>query len=57
MKHAHVVLRKVGEEEFEDPKGRKRTRGIYSFFAQKVINVKPGMKSSRVHCRLTQLMS
>lgn len=45
VKHAHVVLKKVGEEAYEDPKGRKRTRGVYSFFAAKVINCKPGESS------------
>lgn len=43
VKHAHVVLKKVDEEEYEDSKGKRRTRGVFSLFAQKVINVKPGM--------------
>ncbi|OCB91301.1 hypothetical protein A7U60_g1468 [Sanghuangporus baumii] len=42
VKHAHIVLKKVGEEAYEDSNGRRRTRGVYSFFASKVINCKPG---------------
>ncbi|KAL5512062.1 hypothetical protein ACEPAH_5281 [Sanghuangporus vaninii] len=42
VKHAHIVLKKVGEEAYEDSKGRRCTRGVYSFFASKVINCKPG---------------
>ncbi|KAL5490716.1 hypothetical protein ACEPAI_5550 [Sanghuangporus weigelae] len=42
VKHAHIVLKKVGDEVYEDSKGRRRTRGVYSFFASKVINCKPG---------------
>ena len=42
VKHAHVVLRKVEEEEYEDSNGRKRVRGVFSLFAHKLINVKPG---------------
>ncbi|KAH8114093.1 hypothetical protein DFH11DRAFT_1595736 [Phellopilus nigrolimitatus] len=42
VKHAHVILRKVDEEEYEDSQGRTRTRGVFSLFAHKLINVKPG---------------
>lgn len=42
VKHAHVILRKVDEEEYEDEGGQKRTRGVFSLFAHKLINVKPG---------------
>lgn len=42
VKHAHVILRKVDEEEYEDERGHKRTRGVFSLFAHKLINVKPG---------------
>ena len=43
VKHAHVVLRKVDEETYEDSNGAKRSRAVYSFFAAKVINCKPGL--------------
>ena len=42
VKHAHVVLRKVDEVEYEDNSGRKRKRGVFSLFAHKIINVKAG---------------
>lgn len=42
VKHPHFVLRQVGEEEYEDTLGRKQRRAIFSFFAHKLINVKPG---------------
>lgn len=42
VKHAHLILKKVDEEEFEDSSGRKRKRGVFSLFAQKLINVKAG---------------
>lgn len=42
VKHAHVILRKVDEEEYEDEEGRKKKRGVFSLFAHKLINVKPG---------------
>ena len=42
VKHAHVVLRKVKEEEYVDEQGKKQKRAIFSLFAHKLINVKPG---------------
>lgn len=42
VKHAHVVLRKVEEEEFEDSHGKMRRRAVFSVFAHKLINVKAG---------------
>ncbi|KAI5117252.1 hypothetical protein M0805_006415 [Coniferiporia weirii] len=42
VKHAHVVLRKVDEEVYNDELGHKRTRAVFSLFAHKLINVKPG---------------
>ncbi|TDL28288.1 hypothetical protein BD410DRAFT_834412 [Rickenella mellea] len=42
VKHAHLVLRKVDEEEYVDENGRKRTKAVFSIFAQKLINVKAG---------------
>lgn len=41
-KHAHLVLRKVDEESYEDAQGRKVTRAIFSIFAHKPMNVKAG---------------
>ncbi|KLO15304.1 hypothetical protein SCHPADRAFT_800660, partial [Schizopora paradoxa] len=41
VKHAHVVLRKVDEEQYVDEEGVTRTRGVFSLFAHKLINVKP----------------
>lgn len=41
-KHAHLVLRKVDEESFEDALGRKITRAVFSIFAHKPMNVKAG---------------
>ena len=42
VKHAHVVLRKVGEEEYVDEHGRKKIRGVFSLFAHKNFSVKTG---------------
>ena len=42
VKHAHLILRKVDEEDYVDSTGIQRRRAIFSFFAQKLINVKPG---------------
>ncbi|TDL20149.1 hypothetical protein BD410DRAFT_899730 [Rickenella mellea] len=42
VKHAHLVLRKVDEEEYVDENGQKRTKAVFSIFAQKLINVKAG---------------
>lgn len=42
VKHAHVILRKVDEETYEGEDGRKKTRGVFSLFASKLINVKAG---------------
>lgn len=42
VKHAHVVLRMVGEEEYVDAQGKNQKRAIFSLFAHKLINVKPG---------------
>lgn len=42
VKNAHIVLKKVEEEEYEDDHGRKKTRSVFSLFAHKLINVKAG---------------
>lgn len=42
VKHAHVVMRMVEEEEYVDDQGKAQKRAIFSLFAHKLINVKPG---------------
>ena len=42
VKNAHVVLRKVDEEEYEAANGSRRTRAVFSLFAHKPINVRAG---------------